>query len=364
MRPGRSAGQGRGRRGQAGMRRGREQAARQSAVTRRIGERRCRRAGQVGGCIGQHRGPAGLDVQPHRQGIGEDVEGGAGPGIDLDQVKALPAHEEIGAVQADQAQRAGQLSDSLGHRGLEGGAGGPHRTAVPECRIVPRVAPLRAEAEHCRAMSVRDEARADRPAGEAALGVPAARRPGRVPCADVRPAGATTPLQQPGRRGGRADVAGTADLRVGHAGLAAHRGQGERVVGMTDHLCRVAEKPEAGGQGGDHARPVLEAAAQHQPRDRAGASRQQAVKRPYHCTGRESGDADAARRQRDGVVVAEQVDGQWRKPGPACGSGQRPGGLARHEQQRRTGVRRTDRRPEGGCSGRLSLRRQRSPAPA
>ena len=59
-----------------------------------------------------------------------------------------------------------------------------------------------------------------------------------------------------------------------------------------------------------------------------------------------------------------EVHGQRGESGLVRGGDQRAGGLARDQQQRRADVRRTARCPGASKSGRSSLRRQRSPAPA
>ena len=282
-----------------------------------------------------------LDQQRRRTMV-EHVEGGAGARVDLEQPPALTVDEAIGAGQTGEAGGAGEPRSRLRDLRSDGRRDRPclvpppgERTGIAERPQRGGRLPLLGQRQGCDAASVGQEVQGEGAARHPGLEVVAGRDGADGAPTDMRAAAAPGPLQEPAlalrdRAGG--------DHRVRDGEALAQGGEAERILQRGDRLRARAEQAVAGGDLGDEIRRTLEAAAED---DSEGAPRlvRQGVEPRQHAGPVAGAGAEAAGQrtvtlgQRQGVLVAEQVEHERPQTRPAGGLRQRPSGL-RGDQDR------------------------------
>ncbi|CAO4134221.1 hypothetical protein OFEAOIEE_LOCUS1953 [Methylorubrum extorquens] len=274
--------------------------------------------------------------QERRRAVIEHVESGAGARINLQQPPAFPVHEAIGAGKTGEAGGASEpkrrLGDLRGDRGrdrhrLVAAAG--ERAGIAERPQRRGRLPLLGQRQGFDAAAIGQKVQGEGAAGHPGLEVAARRgRTGRAR-ADMRTAAAPCPLEEPGAPFG--DRAG-ADRRMRDREAFAQGGKTERILEGGDRLGASTEQAMAGGDLRDEVRRPLEAAAEHHAGGAAGFLRQRIEPcqhaGPVAGTRTEAaGQRAVALGQRQGVLVAEQIEHERAKARPPRGLRQRPAGL-------------------------------------
>lgn len=274
--------------------------------------------------------------QERRRAVIEHVEGGAGARIDLQQPPAFPVHEAIGAGKTGEASGASEPKRRLGdlrgdrrrdRRRLVAAAG--ERAGIAERPQRRGRLPLLGQRQGFDAAAIGQEVQSESAAGHPGLEVVARRgRTGRAR-ADMRTAAAPCPLEEPS--GPIGDRAG-ADLRMRDREAFTQGGKTERILEGRDRLGARAQQAMAASDFRDEVRRGLEAAAEHHAEGAASFLRQRIEPcqhaGPVAGTRTESaGQRAVALGQRQGVLVAEQVEHERAKARPPRGQCQRPAGL-------------------------------------
>lgn len=266
----------------------------------------------------------------------EHVEGGAGARIDLQQPPAFPVHEAIGAGQTGEA---GGTGEPVGRPGdLPGDPGRDRRRRVAAAGERASIAerpqrrgrlPLFGQRQRLDAAAVGQEVQGEGATGHPGLEVMVRRGSAGRTHADMRPAAAPRLFEEPSAAF-RDRTRG--DRRMRNREAFAQGRETERVLEGGDRLRPRAEQAMAGGDLGDEIRRALEPAAEHHAEGAAGLLRQR-IEPCQHAAPVAGARPEAAGQravvlgQRQGVLVAEQVEHEWAKARPPRGLRQRPAGL-------------------------------------
>lgn len=274
--------------------------------------------------------------QERRRAVIEHVEGGAGAWIDLQQPPAFPVHEAIGAGKTGEASGASEPKRRLGdlrgdrrrdRRRLVAAAG--ERAGIAERPQRRGRLPLLGQRQRFDAAAIGQKVQGEGAAGHPSLEVVARRgRTGRAR-ADMRTAAAACPLEEPSGTFG--DRAG-ADRRMRDREAFAQGRKTERILEGGDRLGTGTEQAVAASDLRDEVRRPLESTAEHHAEGATGFLRQRIEPcqhaGPVAGTRTEAaGQRAVALGQRQGVLVAEQVEHERAKARPPRGLRQRPAGL-------------------------------------
>ncbi|CAO4149401.1 hypothetical protein LPLAFNJD_LOCUS2935 [Methylorubrum aminovorans] len=268
-----------------------------------------------------------LDQQRRRAAV-EHIEGGAGARIDFQQPPALAMDQAVGAGEAGEAGGAGEPKRGLGD--LRGHPDRDRFRLVTAAGERPGVAerpqrrgrlPLLGDRQGLDGVPISQKIQGDGAAGHLGLEVVAVRDGAGRTRADMRAATAARLLEEPGAPiGNRAG----ADRRMRNRKALAQRGEAERVLERGDRLRARAEQAMARGDLRNEIRRALEAAAEDDTEGTARLLRQRIEPRQHARAVAASGSEAAGQRavslgQRQGVLVAEQVEHERAEPRPPRG---------------------------------------------
>ncbi len=266
----------------------------------------------------------------------QNVEGGAGARIDLEEPPAFTLDQQIGAGQTREARGGHDPADGLRHRLAESGGDRPglvpaasQGTAVAE-RPQPRGRlPLFRQRQSGDAPAVGQKVEGEGSAGHAGLEIMSGRGGTGGADANMRAAAAPRALEEP-----RAPLRHGAGMerRVRDGEARAQGGEADRILQGRDRCGRRTEERETGRDIRDQIRCALEAAAENDA-DRPTRRLGQRGEPGEHGVAVASAGAEASGQRTmgfgegQGILVAEQIEHVGLQPGPPGRLGQRPAGL-------------------------------------
>jgi hypothetical protein len=257
-----------------------------------------------------------MDLQKRRNVAIEDVESGAGAGIDFEQKGLFVAHHEIGRAEPLELEGLGDPLHGRGHRPRKARRqrGRAHRAAIaPQAPLGGR-RPLLAEAKHAGITSIGDEQRRHGAPLHALLVIDVAGAHLEPARNDVAAARAAWPLGKPacsswGRFGGRERVLNPKMIERGEEAL--------RSLDALDRGSVVAQQRPALSDPPQKIGPVFEARAIDEAENGGGGGSRERVERgrqdlPSHASGDVAPEPAAGMRQLSRVGVGEEIGDQRR----------------------------------------------------